>query len=111
MSEQEERSQELRSYILGYGLALVLTVIPFALVAWGGQGDGQGDGLSTAATLWTIAVFALLQIAVHFRFFLHIGLSGQKREDLQLILFSVLLVTIMAGGTIWIMANLHMRMM
>lgn len=58
-----------------------------------------------------IAVFALAQIVVHVRFFLHIDLSGQKREDLQLILFTVLLLAIMSGGTIWIMANLYTRMM
>ena len=58
-----------------------------------------------------IAVFALVQIVVHLRYFLHIDLGKQKREDLQLILFSTFLLAIMAGGTIWIMANLQMRMM
>lgn len=42
-------------------------------------------------------------------FFMRIDPSRQKREDLQLILFSVLLPTIMAGGTIWIMSNPGMR--
>jgi cytochrome o ubiquinol oxidase operon protein cyoD len=103
MSRAQENARELRSYFVGYGLALVLSIVPFTLVAWG--------GLTWTTTLWTIAAFALVQIVVHFRFFLHIDLSGQKREDLQLILFSALLFTLMAGGTIWIMANLHVRMM
>ena len=47
---------------------------------------------------------------VHFRYFLHIDFTRQKREDLQLILFLFLLLVIMTGGTIWIMSNLATRM-
>lgn len=103
MNQKQEHARELRSYIVGFGLALLLSIIPFALVAWG--------GIARIISLWIIAAFALVQIIVHFRFFLHIDLSEQKREDLQLILFSALLFAIMSGGTIWIMYNLHMRMM
>jgi len=35
---------------------------------------------------------------------------GQKREDLQLILFSALLLIIVVGGTVWIMGSLGARM-
>ena len=52
---------------------------------------------------------SLVQMIVHFRFFLHIGFH-QKREDLQLILFSTLLLFLMVAGTIWIMASLAGRM-
>ncbi len=103
MNQKQEYARELQSYIVGFGLALGLSIVPFALVAWG--------GVERVTSLWIIAAFALVQIIVHFRFFLHIDLSGQKREDLQLILFSALLFALMAGGTIWIMYNLHMRMM
>ena len=72
--------------------------MPFTLVAWG--------GLGTAATLRLTAAFALVQVIVQLRYFLHIDLSRQKREDLHLILFSTLLLALMAGGTIWILANL-----
>jgi cytochrome o ubiquinol oxidase operon protein cyoD len=98
-----EHARELRSYRIGFALALLLTAVAFALVASG--------GLATVTAWSAIAVLALAQIVVHFRFFLHIDLSEQKREDLQLILFSVLLVVIMGGGTIWILYNLHARMM
>jgi cytochrome o ubiquinol oxidase operon protein cyoD len=93
---------ELRSYLLGFLLALTLTVIPFALTAWG--------DLSFSGMLWVIGSCGIVQAIVHFRFFLHIDLSRQKREDLHLILFTILLLTIMVGGTIWIMANLAVRM-
>lgn len=62
------------------------------------------------ATLAVIALFALIQVVVQVRWFLHIDLSRQKREDLQLILFSTLLLILMAGGTVWVLADLGRRM-
>ena len=103
MDHSAEYRSELRSYIVGFALAVALTVTPFAFVAW--------DGASRATILWIIAGAAVTQIAVHFRFFLHINLSKSKRDDLQLILFSMLIVVLMAGGTIWILGNLRYRMM
>jgi cytochrome o ubiquinol oxidase operon protein cyoD len=96
-----EERKEFNSYVWGIALALVLTLVPFALVHWVAM-----PGLSL---LSVIGAFALVQMVVHFRFFLHIGFR-QKREDLQLILFSTLLLVIMVAGTIWIMASLAMRM-
>lgn len=101
MTDHDLRSG-LRIYLTGFFLALILTLVPFALVWWGTFGR--------TATLIVVGVLALVQIVVHLRFFLHIDLSRQKREDLQLILFSVLLLVIMAAGTVWIMGNLAMRM-
>ena len=103
MKHNEEYKRELRAYVIGLIAAFVLTVLPFAIVAWAGW--------STAAMLWIIGLFALVQTVVHFRYFLHIDLTRQKREDLHLILFSALLLIIMSAGTIWIMGNLQMRMM
>jgi cytochrome o ubiquinol oxidase operon protein cyoD len=96
-----EERKELRSYVWGIGLALLLTLVPFALVHW--------TAMSRVSLLIVIGGFALAQMLVHFRFFLHIGFK-EKREDFQLIVFSVLLLTIMVAGTIWIMASLAMRM-
>ncbi|QFT59377.1 Cytochrome bo(3) ubiquinol oxidase subunit 4 [Sulfitobacter sp. THAF37] len=101
MSDPDYR-REMRFYLAGFGLALTLTLVPFGLVYWELM---QGRALAA-----TIAVLAVAQIVVHLRFFLHIDLSSQKREDLQLILFTILLLGIMAFGTIWIMGNLATRM-
>ena len=99
----ETGRQERRLYVIGFALAATLTAVPFAVVASGTvPRDVSG---------WVIALCAVLQAMVHFRYFLHIDLSRQKREDLQLVLFSVLLLAIMAGGTIWVLANLSARMM
>lgn len=93
--------KEFRSYVWGIVLALLLTLVPFALVYW--------SVLPRYSLLIAIGAFALVQMVVHFHFFLRIGFR-QKREDLQLILFSTLLLCIMVAGTIWIMASLANRM-
>jgi cytochrome o ubiquinol oxidase operon protein cyoD len=103
-AEKEARGlqREFRSYVWGISLALVTTAIPFALVHWA--------VLPRFQALVVTGVFALIQVICHFRFFLHVDLRRQKREDLQLILFSGLLLLLMAGGTVWIIANLASRM-
>jgi cytochrome o ubiquinol oxidase operon protein cyoD len=98
-----DASRERRSYIWGLGLAIVLTAVAFGLAVF--------RVLSGGALLAAIGLLALVQIAVQFRLFLHIDLSRQKREDLQLILFTGLLVLLMVGGSLWIMASLDARMM
>jgi cytochrome o ubiquinol oxidase operon protein cyoD len=100
-SRKLEERKDFYSYVWGFSLALAMTLVPFAVVHWGAM-----RGLSL---LIFIGAIALVQMAVHFRFFLHIGWR-QKREDLLLLLFSTLLMVIMVAGTIWIMASLAMRM-
>lgn len=94
---------ERRSALLGFGLALALTLAAFGIVA---------AGIGSAATVvGVVAVLAILQIVVQLRFFLHLDLSKSRREDLQLILFASLIIILMVGGSIWILWSLHMRMM
>ncbi|MEK9662825.1 MAG: cytochrome C oxidase subunit IV family protein, partial [Alphaproteobacteria bacterium] len=64
MSDMSETPSH-RSYLTGLVLALILTAIPFGLVA--------AKALPAAATYGAIAVAALVQIVVHLRFFLHLG--------------------------------------
>jgi len=98
-----EQTREATTQIAGYVLAVVLTATAFIAVVSG--------RLSSEAALITVGVAGIVQLLVHLRCFLHIDFSRQKREDLQLILFSALLLTIMIGGTVWIMGNLaeHMQ--
>jgi cytochrome o ubiquinol oxidase operon protein cyoD len=97
------KRRETWSYVIGYVLALALTGVAFAAVRWP----------SFAATTTVAIVFglALVQIIVHFRFFLHISLAKSSRDDLHLVLFSTLIVALMVSGTIVILTNLRERMM
>ena len=95
-------ARELRSYVTGFALALLLTAIPFALVAWGGIGR--------EAMLAVIAVTALLQAAVHLRYFLGIDARSTPHENRLAFAFAAVLIGIMIGGSLWIMMDLHHRM-
>ncbi|MFI5002387.1 MAG: cytochrome o ubiquinol oxidase subunit IV [Reyranellales bacterium] len=92
----------LRSYLTGLVLAVILTVIPFALVAT--------QSLPPSRTLIVIGVAALLQVLVHLRFFLHLNFTSTPRENLLAIAFTAILIFIMVGGSFWIMFDLHTRM-
>jgi len=94
---------EVRGILLGYGLALLLTLSAFGLVVF--------HALTGRQAFYMVLGLGLVQMLVHFRFFLHIDLRRNSRPDLQLLLFSVLIVALMVGGTLVVLFNLHGRMM
>ncbi len=96
-----ERS--VRPYVIGLALALILTAIPFALVAT--------HALPRFSTLVVIAIAAIVQILVHLGFFLHIGFRSTPKENLIAMAFAAVLIVFMVGGTLWIMFDLYHRMM
>lgn len=98
----DEEREERRFYTVGLVFSIVLTIASFASVMTGWLPRGVAIGV--------LIYLALAQIVVHLRIFLHIDLSTQKREDLQLLLFTILLLAIMAFGTLWILSDLHSRM-
>ena len=102
LDPQDSARQEICSYAIGFVASVTLTAAAFAAA------------MSDLATTWKIAIIcvaALLQVVTHLRNFLHLRFSGeQSREDLLLVLFSVSLLAIMAGGTWYIMSDLGGRM-
>jgi cytochrome o ubiquinol oxidase operon protein cyoD len=99
-SSADER-RERRSYLYGAAIALVLTLLAFATVRW--------KILPPATLVGAVGILAIIQMVVHFRFFLHIRLK-RNRADLHLIAFSGLILLIMVAGTVWIMSSLALRM-
>ena len=67
-----------------------------------------GIGLFVVAV---IAATALVQVIVHLRYFLHLDLATSPRENILALCFAALLIVIMVGGSMWIMLDLHQRMM
>ncbi len=90
------------AYITGFIAALVLTVIPFALVGLG--------WLSAPATLIIVAIAGALQVLVHLRFFLHLDMGEEQRWNTISVAFSVVVMFVLVGGTIWLFYSLHARM-
>ena len=93
----------LKSYLTGFALSLILTAIPFALVMRG--------TLSSTAALAVIFSAGLVQILVHLHYFLHLDTSSAARWNVLALLFTLLIMILFVGGTIWIMSILNYRMM
>src|SRR5512135_3146255 len=93
----------LKSYLTGFVLSLILTAIPFALVMSGAW--------SSTATLAGIFSAGLVQILVHLHYFLHLDTSSAARWNVLAMIFTLLIMALFVGGTLWIMSSLNYRMM
>ena len=93
----------LKSYLTGFVLSLILTAIPFALVMSGTW--------SSSAILAGIFSAGIVQILVHLHYFLHLDTSSAARWNVLAMIFTVLIMVLFVGGTLWIMSNLNYRMM
>jgi len=93
----------LYRYILGYTLSLALTVAG-PLLLW--LHEALHHQLPTHPELIAAFVaFALCQLAVQLIFFMHLG-QGKKVETV-VFAFTLVIVFILVGGTLWIMHNLQ----
>ena len=101
-SENEGPGPERRAYVTGALVSLALTCAAFGVVAF--------DVVTGNVARVVLALLALAQITAQFRYFLHIDLKNSHRDDLQLILFTGLIVALMIGGTTWILFDQHARM-
>lgn len=92
-----------KSYTIGFGLSLVLTVLSFGTVMSG--------LVPQSSMLAGIVVFAVAQLVVQLIFFLHMGTAPDQRSNLAIFLFTGLVITIMVCGSLWVMHNADVNMM
>lgn len=90
------------SSVFGFVASLILTVGAYILVV---QKLLSGWQLMTALVL-----LALAQLYVQFVYFLHIGLSSKSRQRTVFLGFTILTVSLVIFGSIWIMNNLSYNM-
>ncbi|MFN3507750.1 MAG: cytochrome o ubiquinol oxidase subunit IV [Allorhizobium sp.] len=93
-----------RSYLTGFVLAAILTIIPFAIVMSGGFE-------SRVLTAATVIGFAVVQILVHMVYFLHMNTRSDEGWTMLSMMFTIIVVVIMIAGSIWVMYNLNTNMM
>ena len=103
MNSPRNERRETTTYIVGYGLALFLTLAAFGLVYL--------HLLDGRQAYYAVLGIGLMQMLVHFRCFLHVDLQRSARADLMLLLFSSVIVALMVGGTLVVLFNLRERMM
>ena len=93
---------ETVSYIVGLGLALLLTGVSFWVAS---TSTLWGPGVATG-----LVVLAIAQMGVHLVFFLHITSGPDNTNNVLALAFGVLIVFLVMIGTIWIMAHLAANM-
>lgn len=93
---------EYRSYVTGFLLSVILTLIPFVIVTnrliWGW------------ALVFVLLGFAMSQLAVQLKFFIHLGYEQKPYWNKIVFLFMLLILIIIVAGTLWIMKNLDYNM-
>ncbi len=94
----------MRDYLLGFGLSVVLTAIPFWLVM-------SGILQSKQATGFVIMAFAVVQIVVHMVYFLHMNSKSDEGWTMVALMFTLILVVITLAGSLWVMHHLNVNMM
>lgn len=92
------------SYLIGFGLSVILTTIPFWLVMTGALGDKQLTGLA-------ITVLAAIQIVVHMVYFLHMNTRSEGGWTMMALIFTIIMVVIGLTGSLWVMHHLNVNMM
>jgi cytochrome o ubiquinol oxidase subunit IV len=94
----------LKGYLTGFGLAALLTLLPFWLVMSGAFAkSGPADAL--------ILFLAGIQIVVHMVYFLHMNTKSEGGWNMLALVFTIVLVVITLSGSIWIMFHLNQNMM
>ncbi|GBQ95150.1 cytochrome o ubiquinol oxidase subunit IV [Acetobacter nitrogenifigens DSM 23921 = NBRC 105050] len=93
----------VRSYVIGFVLAVVLTVAAFMVATSG--------ALSPTGALTAISVLAAVQVVVHLIYFLHMNTTAENRWNNNVFLFTVMVVAIFIVGTAFIMTNTSAHMM
>jgi cytochrome o ubiquinol oxidase subunit IV len=93
-----------KGYLIGFGLSVVLTAIPFWLVMTGALGNPLATG-------YVIMGFALAQVIVHMIFFLHLNGKAEGGWTVMALIFTLILVVITLVGSLWVMYHMNANMM
>jgi cytochrome o ubiquinol oxidase operon protein cyoD len=101
-----DSSSATRSELVLYTIGLVLAVIFTATSFW----------VANTTVLWPpgiplgLAVLAIAQMGIHLVFFLHITTGPDNTNNVLALAFGVLIVTLVVGGSLWIMGDLNTNM-
>ena len=101
--EERTLAQEVRGYLIGLSLAILLTIASF----WAGQTRLiYPSGLAMA-----LLVLAVAQIGIHLIFFLHITTDPDNANNVLALAFGVLIVCLIVFGSLWVMLHLNHNLM
>ena len=97
--EDVHEPADVRSYVIGLALAMLLTVASF----WAaGSHFIYEPGIQAA-----LVTLAIAQMGIHLVFFLHITTAPDNRNNVLALAFGVMIVCFVVFGSIWIMSHLN----
>jgi cytochrome o ubiquinol oxidase subunit IV len=100
---------QVRSYIIGFILSIVLTLAAYFLAQ---QHLNAGHQLMTHTTMSIIFIgIAMVQLIVQLGFFLHLGREPRPRWNLVFFIATFSIVLLVVIASIWIMDHLNYNMM
>jgi len=94
---------DVKSYLIGFFLSVVLTALPFGLVMTG--------SLEHDMIVPVCFAFAAVQIVVHLVYFLHMNTKSSRTWNGAAFLFTLVILLILLVGTLWVMHNMNLNMM
>jgi cytochrome o ubiquinol oxidase operon protein cyoD len=90
-------------YTIGYILAVILTAASFA--------TATTHLLTPASLVAAVVVLAIAQMLVHLIFFLHITTAPAHKTNILAIVLTLLIITLVVIGSLWITSQLNQHMM
>src|SRR3990167_9007581 len=96
--------KKLSIYVVGMILCVILTLVPFMSLMY--------DVLSDVVKMTIIFISAILQFLVQVICFLRLNAKNeQSRMNLMSFIFTLIILVVLIGGSVWIMWSLHYNMM
>lgn len=103
IDERYEASRHaFKSYVIGFVLSILFTVVPYFMVAKRLFGD--------QSLILAVVLFAVIQLFVQVVFFLHLHKKSRPRWNMIVFIFTILIVAILVVGSLWVMHNLDYNM-
>jgi cytochrome o ubiquinol oxidase operon protein cyoD len=93
----------LKSYIVGFALSIILTLMSFGCVMSG--------AVPHHLVMPGIMALCVAQVLVQLVFFLHLSARPGQRDNLSIGIFTLLIIAIIVVGSIWVMHNMNLYMM
>ncbi|MFC3651137.1 cytochrome o ubiquinol oxidase subunit IV [Dyella humi] len=91
-----------RGYVVGYVLAIGLTIAAFAIA--------PVKNMAPFSIEAALVVLAIAQMLVHLIFFLHINTAPEQKTNILAFAATMLIIAIVVAGSLWIMSHLAANM-
>lgn len=106
VSRHDAAQGTLKRYTSGFVLSLLLTFAALYLT----EAHIYHGWLSKPVILGFIVSLALVQLGVQLVYFLHLNRESKPHWNLTVLVFALMIVVVVVGGSIWIMYNLNYHM-